>query len=316
MTHNQNPEITQCENCGGRHFDLAFSGGDKLLGVEGNFNILKCQNCGIYLLSPKISSEEMEKYYPEDYICYQEAIEDDENLFSRLDRENAFRKRCKIVTNRIKEPGTILDVGCATGLFLNEMKKLGWTVKGVEPNKNAANYAERRFGLDVFCGYLNEANLPDETYDVITLWDVLEHVPDAHQLMDEIYRLLKPGGLIIATLPNGEAWERYIFGEYWVGWEIPRHYRTHTPTTITNFLKEKSFDDIHIFSFIGRHGAFMLSVQFFLNTWQAADWKKKFIKGLLGSLPFRILTHPLFLIAEVFNRSNIMSFSANKPTRN
>ena len=313
MTNNPTSKITVCENCAGKDFKLIFSGGDKLLGIEGNFDILECQDCGIYLLSPKISTKEMEKYYPEDYICYQEAIEDDPKLFSRLNRKGALRKRCRIVTNRIEKPGKILDIGCATGIFLEGMKKRGWMVKGVEPNQGAAQYAKKRFGLDVFCGYLPDANLQNETYDVVTIWDVLEHVPDTHQLMNEIYRVLKPGGIVIATLPNGKAWERFIFDTYWVGWEIPRHYRTHTPATITAFLKEKSFDEIEIFSFIGRHGAFMLSVQFWLNTWQTAAWKKKLIRFVLGSLLFRILTHPIFLIAEVFNRSNIMSFSAKKP---
>ncbi len=304
--------IDTCENCGSHHLDFVFSGGDKLLGIEGEFSIFKCQDCGIYLISPKISPDEMEKYYPDKYICYQEAIEDDDNLYRRLDRKNAVIKRCKIVKKIYKEPGEILDVGCATGLFLNEMEKLGWKVNGVEPNKNAAKYAKKRFGLDVFCGYLNDAKFPGGSFDVITLWDVLEHVPSPNELMEEINRLLKPGGLVIGTLPNAKAWERYLFGEYWVGWEIPRHYRTHTPETITKFLQDKSFKDINIFSFIGRHGAFMLSVEFWLNTWKAEKWKKRFIHAFLGSLPFRIISHPFFLIAEKFNRSNIMSFSAKK----
>ena len=314
MKKNHNSEITFCENCGSNQFILLFSGGDKLLGLEGNFNILECKNCGIYLLSPKLPSKEMERYYPEEYICYQGAIEDDPHFLSRLNRNGALQKRCKIITKISDKPGKILDVGCATGIFLNGMEKRGWEGKGIEPNQSAAEYAKQRFGLDVFCGYLFDANLPDDYFDVITIWDVLEHVPDPGQLMCEIYRLLKPGGVVIATLPNGKAWERFIFKEYWVGWEIPRHYRTYTPTTITNFLKEQSFNDIRIFSFIGRHGAFMISVQFWLNTWQAAKWKKTLINHILGSIVFRILTHPFFLIAEMFNRSNIMSFSAKKLT--
>ena len=161
--------------------------------------------------------------------------------------------------------------------------------------------------------YIDEIHLPDESFDVITLWDVLEHVPDPNFFIQAVYKLLKPGGLVIATLPNANAWERYLFNEYWVGWDIPRHYRVHTPDTITRFLKENAFTDLEIFSFIGRHGAFMLSIEFLLKSWQTKKWIKEIIRKILGSLAVRIILYPLFIFAEKFNRSNNMSFSAKKP---
>jgi len=312
MTEPNHSRITICENCGGSDFDLVFSGSDKLLGMTGQYQIIKCQHCGIYLTSPRISNEEMQKYYPEEYICYLEAIEDDPIFFSRLDRKIALKKRCKQILKRFEEFGKILDVGCATGIFLNGMQNLDWEVAGIEPNEKAAAYARKRFDIDVFTGYLNEAHYPDDTFDVITIWDVLEHVPEPEDFINEIYRVLKPGGLVIATLPNANSWERYLFGEHWVGWEIPRHYRSHTPDTITEFLNKHSFQNIEIFSFIGRHGAFMLSIDFWLNSSHKNTKKKKAIRTLLASLPFRLLSYPFFRIAEFFNRSNVMSFSAQK----
>lgn len=305
-------QTIKCEICGNGQFERIFCGSDKLLQIDGVFCILKCKDCGLFLLSPKISSEDMEKYYPEEYICYLEAIEDEKNPLRKLDRTNALRKRCRQITKRTKEPGKILDIGCATGIFLNGMKNLGWEVTGIEPNQNAAEYANKRFGIDVFPGYLHETTLSNDLFDVITLWDVLEHVPDANAFMERLFRLLKPGGIIIGTLPNAIAWERRLFGEYWVGWEIPRHYRSFTPDTISQFLKKHSFSKIDIFSFIGRHGAFMLSVEFWLNSSSLSEWKKKIIKSILGSILVRIFTYPYFIIAEIFNRSNVMSFSAQK----
>jgi len=313
MTKPNRSNIEYCENCGGSDFILVFAGNDKLLGITGQFQIKKCQQCGVYLLSPKISTEEMQKYYPEEYICYLEAIEDDPSVFSRLDRKIALNKRCKQINKRVDKPGKILDIGCATGIFLDGMKKLGWEVAGIEPNEKAADYARKRFNIDVFTGYLHEVNLRDESFDVITLWDVLEHVPDPNEFINNVYKLLKPGGLIIASLPNANAWERYLFREYWVGWEIPRHYRSHTPDTITKFLKRYSFKNIKIFSFIGRHGAFMLSINFWLKSLHSSKWKKNIIRIIFGSLPFRIFSYPFFRIAELYNRSNVMSFSAQKP---
>lgn len=312
MTETERSNIEICENCGGTDFDLVFSGSDKLMGVEGQFSIVQCQNCGIYLLTPKISSEEMEKYYPDDYICYLEAIEDDPKPISRFTRKNALNKRCKQITKRVEKPGKILDVGCATGIFLDGMQQRGWDATGVEPNQEAAAYARQRFGLDVFNGFLDEAHFPDETFEVVTLWDVLEHVPDPNAFMAETHRILKPNGLVLGTLPNAKAWERYLFGEYWLGWEIPRHYRSHTPETIEAFLDRHGFADFELFSFIGRHGAFMISVDFWLNSWPAAEWKKKAIRTILGSRVVWALTYPYFLIAEKLNRSNVMTFAARK----
>lgn len=313
MTHTQKNPKNICENCGFSQFETLFSGSDKLLGIPGHFDVIECQNCGLYQISPKLNSSEIEKYYPADYICYLEAIEDDHNAFSRLNRRVALDKRCKQVTKRARQPGRILDIGCATGIFLDGMQNRGWDPYGIEPNQQAADYAKKRFKIEVFNGYLEEANLSDSSFDVITLWDVLEHVQNPNVFFEEILRILKPGGIVIGTLPNATAWERYLFGEYWVGWEIPRHYRSHTPTTIRNFLKQHGFLNIELFSFIGRHGAFLLSVQFWLNSWQASERIKTIIQVILGSLVLRVLTYPYFILAEKFNRSNVMTFSAYKP---
>jgi len=313
MGNNQNSEIIVCEICGAENFKKVFSGGDKLLGIDGDFQIIECLNCGIYLLSPKISQHEMEKYYPEEYICFLEAIEDDKNLISRIDRKRALYKRCRQVNKVVDEPGRILDIGCATGIFLNGMKELGWEVMGIEPNSSAAEYARKRFNIDVVNGYLNQVNLPTNSFDVISVWDVLEHVPNIDEFLHEILRILKPTGTLIGSLPNAKSWERYLFGEFWVGWEIPRHYRSFTPETLSKFLCKSGFSHINIFSFIGRHGAFMISVDFWLNGWNMTNWKKKIIRSILGSKLFRILSLPYFIFAEKLNRSNNMSFSAKKP---
>lgn len=255
----------------------------------------------------------MDAYYPEEYICYLEAIEDEKNPLTRINRFLAQKKRCRQVIRRTKLTGKILDIGCATGNFLNEMRKMGWNCQGVEPDLNAAEYARNRFGLDVFHGVLEEAKLPSDTYDVVTLWDVLEHVYDLNATIADIIRVLKPGGVIIATLPNATAFERHLFREYWVGWEVPRHYRTFTPTTIKKFLTSNNLQDIEIFSFTGRHGAFMLSIEFWLHEKKFPSWQDKLIRAISGSLFTRFISLPVFIVFELLNRSTVMSFAARKP---
>lgn len=313
MKNNNTHQINICEICGSRDLIHTYNGKDRLLGINGEFEILQCKHCDLYLVSPKLPEEEMSNYYPQEYLCYRKAIEDSENIFQRINQSLARNKLCRQVEKRTKQKGILLDVGCATGIFLDGMRQRGWQVRGVEPNQDAAQYAQDRFGLDVFPGYLHEVKLESDTFDVVTIWDVLEHVPDPHAFVNDIYRVLKPGGLIIANLPNGEAWERYLFGKYWVGWEIPRHYRTFTPTSIKNFLTGQGFTNIDVFSFIGRHGVFILSVKFWLDGIKIAPWIKKIVYLLLRSFLFRILSLPVFLFAEKLNRGNNMSFSAQKP---
>lgn len=305
-----------CENCTSNKFSKIFSGTDKLLGIPGKFDVCECEQCGLFQVLPKLCIQDMEKYYPEDYICYLEAIEDEKNPIIRFNRYLAQRKRCRQVKQRTVSEGSILDIGCATGIFLNEMRKIGWKCQGVEPDLTAVKYAKERFGLDVFHGFLEDAKLPSNTYDVVTLWDVLEHVYDLNSTVSEIIRVLKPGGVIIATLPNATAFERHIFGEYWVGWEVPRHYRTFTPNTIYEFLVSKNFKDINIFSFTGRHGAFMLSIEFWLHEKKFPSWKEKLIRALSGSILTRMLLLPVFIVFEILNHSTVMSFSARKPSIN
>ena len=313
MTNINKHNFLICENCQNDQFSPVFTGSDKLLGIPGKFEVCECRVCGLYQISPKLSTQEMEQYYPADYICYLEAIEDEENPFTRYNRFRAQRKRCRQVERRAEKIGKILDVGCATGIFLNEMQKRDWDCRGVEPDQEAADYAQSRFGLDVFHGVLENSNLPSNTYNAVTLWDVLEHVYDINLTISEIFRVLKPGGNLIATLPNAIAFERYFFSKYWVGWEVPRHYRTFTPKTIKQFLSKNNYIDIEIFSFTGRHGAFMLSVEFWLSEVNLALWKKKLIRIILGSFFFRIFSLPVFISFEFLNRSTVMSFSARKP---
>ena len=263
--------------------------------------------CGLITVLPRKSAQEITLHYPENYAFYYQAIEDEKNWLKRLDRERGRERRCKEVLKRSVVKGRILDIGCATGIFLSGMQRHGWDCYGVEPSEYAANYAKMRFGLKVFHGYLEDMDYPDDYFDVVTLWDVLEHIPDPGRALDIIHRVLKPDGILICTLPNATGWERAWFREYWSGWDVPRHYNTFTPKTITTFLNNHHFMVKEIFSFTGRHGSFLMSIGFFLEDWRKPDWLKIGLLRLLQSLPFRVIIHPYYLLAESLNKSSTMT---------
>lgn len=302
----------QCDNCDSEDFDYLYPGRDHLHGLEGEFSVVKCKQCGLIAVHPKLSLADVSAYYPQDYISFPKAAVDENSFLNRLDRKRGINRRCKIIIDRVEKPGKILDIGCATGNFLNGMQEYGWTCFGIEPNDYAADYAKDRFGLQVIKGYLTKDLFPGGYFDIITLWDVFEHLPDPAVDLNMIRNILKPGGLLVITTPNADAWGRKLFGESWVGWDVPRHYHIFSPGTIKDMLQKSNFRVQEIMSFTGRHGAFVLSMKFLLSDKDIPSWVKKLVLTISKSLPCRIIAHPFFLLAEKVNRSSTMTVFAKR----
>lgn len=271
-----------------------------------------CLSCGQNYLTPRPGPDELERYYPQDYISYPLAIEDEPSPLRRFDRAYGLHKRCREVIRRAGPSGRILDVGCATGIFLNGMQQRGWQAVGVEPSHYAVEYARSRFGLDVVEGFLEEAHFPGESFDAVSLWDVLEHVPSPADTLAEIARLLKPGGWLVLSLPNPESWERGWFGPYWAGWDVPRHFHLFNRAVLKRYLENAGLWLSEVTSFTGRHGVLVLNVEFCMTDWNAAPETKQQVSRAIRSLPARALTWPFFSVADRLNKSSVMTVFARK----
>jgi 2-polyprenyl-3-methyl-5-hydroxy-6-metoxy-1,4-benzoquinol methylase len=119
--------------------------------------------------------------------------------------------------------GTLLDVGCGTGEFLREMRRAGWTVRGVESDEGAARHARGRHGLDVVCGDIHDVGPSDGTFDVVTMWHVLEHLASPQRALALIRGVLKPRGLAVIAVPNVESVDAAVYGSDWNAYDAPRH---------------------------------------------------------------------------------------------
>ena len=128
--------------------------------------------------------------------------------------------------------GHLLDVGAGNGHFLAHMRDLKWDVMGVEPDPSAVRVAVERFGLPVTHGTLDTARLPLPACDAITLFHVLEHVPDPVATLEHVKRLLRAGGQVVVVTPNAESLAQRLFGADWRGWEPPRHLFVFSPATL------------------------------------------------------------------------------------
>jgi SAM-dependent methyltransferase len=279
------------------------------------FRVVECMQCGWLRQNPRPTEETIEYYYPPDYINFIGAVEDEPRRWRQWDRRYEFLKRRRAI-ERLKPQGRLLDVGCATGLFLHEMQQAGWEVAGVEPNSGAAAYAQQRFGLQVHVGTLRQAALPNGSVDVLTLWDVLEHVHAPWADLFEAQRLLTEGGLLVLSLPNLESLERRWFGPLWLGWDLPRHLYFFPRPSIVAALSELGLRVEGFRCIAGSYHAWLLSLRFYFEEHYAPGARgPQWVLGAMRSFPARLaFATPFWAIGQAHRASVITVFARKQAT--
>jgi 2-polyprenyl-3-methyl-5-hydroxy-6-metoxy-1,4-benzoquinol methylase len=133
-----------------------------------------------------------------------------------------------------------MDIGCGTGEFLNSCQKNNYQTTGIEPNEKARKFAIEKFGLTVF----DESKLnifSPSTFDVVTMWHVLEHVHKLKERMEQINRLLKPDGTLIIAVPNSDSFDAGKYYDFWAAYDLPRHLYHFTQESIKKLAKRNNF---------------------------------------------------------------------------
>jgi 2-polyprenyl-3-methyl-5-hydroxy-6-metoxy-1,4-benzoquinol methylase len=152
-------------------------------------------------------------------------------------RNYTLKRKLGLIERLHQGKGSILDIGCGTGEFLDACSRAGWAATGIEPSPEASQFAIKNYGLDI----RNEAalkGLKDGSYDVISLWHVLEHVPHLNERISEIKRLLKPQGHLIVAVPNCSSKDAIRYGADWAAYDVPRHLYHFTPKDIRTLFKK------------------------------------------------------------------------------
>ena len=305
-------EYISCALCGADDKNLLFEGHDEWHGQKGLFPTVQCKQCGHIYITPRPDRNEIGAYYPDQYAPYFIAIEDEPSRWHRFNRHRSMSKRVKLIQSRLPNQGHMLDVGCATGIFMAALRDSGWITQGVEFSAYAANYARTRHKLDVFTGELIEADLPDKQFDLIVFWDVLEHVHQPRQNLLEAARLAKPDGTLLLVLPNPDSFETRMFGQYWAGWDTPRHLHIYSQDVIEQFLEETGWQMGETHCITGRNWLFNLSLEHWLqNKLYSAKWRK-LIMAIARSLPIRLLSLPYFIIAEWLKKGSVIAVFAQR----
>jgi SAM-dependent methyltransferase len=312
---NVRSETVPCDRCGSSADREVFEGPDRLHGLPGWFRLVACPRCGWLRQNPRPTAETLAFYYPEDYANFIPAIEDESRRWRRWDRRYGMLKR-RWAVERLQPCGRLLDVGCATGAFLHEMQLSGWQAEGVEPNPGAASYARRRHGLEIYPGTLRAAGLPSGRFNVITLWDVLEHVPNPWADLVEAHRLLAGSGLLVLRVPNLESLEARWFGKYWLGWDLPRHLYFFPRQVLFADLTELGFRIERASCLATGHSAFMLDLKFYLDDRFPPPARLPGIVQRYGySVPARLALAPFFwALGQVRASSMITVFARKAPS--
>jgi 2-polyprenyl-3-methyl-5-hydroxy-6-metoxy-1,4-benzoquinol methylase len=141
--------------------------------------------------------------------------------------------------------GRLLDVGCGSGAYLARMQQLGWEVVGVERAVRMAEQIRTRLGIPVVAAGLPSNDLPVGHFDLVTAWQVLEHMERPRQALACIRKLLRAGGRLALTVPNQSGWAARWFGPAWVGLDLPRHLVHFTPATLARMLESEGFSVVH-----------------------------------------------------------------------
>jgi SAM-dependent methyltransferase len=204
---------------------------------HGNFFYLRCERCGLVYLHPQPDFGCLRDLYAGKAECTADAGIDPTG------EEIIHRSRFTGELNRIEKlrsPGRILDIGSSWGFFLALARERGWKAWGVELSREASAYARSRFGLDVFTGKLAEARLPESHFDVVTLWHVLEHIPDPLAELAEIRRILRNDGLLVISVPTPWSASEYSSDD------IPVHLFYFDKATLTTLARKAGFRVLRI----------------------------------------------------------------------
>ncbi len=223
-----------CVLCGAREREPVLEVALNRKNTPQTFRLLRCRSCELVITEPRLAGDELEVHYQQDYWGRTDA---DDLAWVRRDQ----RPRTTFL-ERFRRQGRLLDVGCGQGMFLLALDPARWERYGLEVMPVPYREAISRLGADrILAAELTRAGLPRERFDVITFWDVLEHLPNPRAALEEAFRLLPSGGLVLLRLPNFASYQARRFGEDWYALQLPYHFYHFTPATLTWLLEVTGF---------------------------------------------------------------------------
>jgi SAM-dependent methyltransferase len=256
--------MAACMLCGSSKKTLLYRTRDRHYGIPGEFELYRCEGCSLVALAPMLTEAELNDFYPRDYFAYQQFEPQESPAKARFKRIVGMELATR--DPEFDSPGTMLDVGCGSGRFLEKMRQKGWDVHGVEPSRSAAQLGRRQWQLDIRHGTLPSASQgwPDGMFDYIRSNHSFEHIPNPLDALGEMRRLLKVDGKLFIGVPNIGSVNAWVFGRYWWYLGAPVHTFNYSAATLRKITAVAGFRPLSI-KCNSDYGGVVGSMQIYLN---------------------------------------------------
>ncbi|HPN38391.1 MAG TPA: class I SAM-dependent methyltransferase [Melioribacteraceae bacterium] len=235
-----NLESVNCNFCG--------SNNNRIVYVKEGFNIVKCNNCNLVFVNPRLTDDAINKLYDNNYFVgngFDQSIKYDKEFIEKKDLVDLsdWDLSALVEMSNYKPGLKLLDIGSGMGLFLYKAKKKNFEVKGLELSEYAVSFSKSK-GLDTENNSIYRANLPKNYYNVISMKEVIEHLPDPKKALSIIYDSLAPKGVLFITTGNYNCPERMLRGSNWFYFMPKGHIYIFQPNTIKKYLTAAGFSKV------------------------------------------------------------------------
>lgn len=233
-------EVQTCPICNSSNFEKVLKCKDYTVSGE-EFQIQRCTACKFLITNPAPEIQDLPAYYQSDqYISHTSRASSILDRIYLLVRSYTRKWKLGIVTKTLTSTTqkSILDYGCGTGEFLQTCKSAGWRIRGVEPSLSARSKAENNCKQQIATSI---GDIQDTDFQIITLWHVLEHVPELNTIINTLHKKLNANGQLIIAVPNPSSWDSTHYKEYWAAYDLPRHLWHFTPRNMELLLSEHNF---------------------------------------------------------------------------
>ncbi len=229
-------EVKSCPVCNGTIFKDYLHCTDYTVSHE-IFHLKSC-TCELIITSPRPDNQTIGNYYlSDDYISHSNKAETLIDKIYLLARKYTLKQKLNLISVYNANPGKLLDFGCGTGEFLRTCKSAGWRVSGVEPSAIARTKAIENTNENIVASF---TQLTDNQFDIITLWHVLEHVPDLNDTLQVLASRLNQSGTICIAVPNYKSYDASRYHEHWAAYDVPRHLWHFSPSSMEKLLARNS----------------------------------------------------------------------------